>query len=173
MNTSFWKTDLFGMWHLIFLNIPFLPRLVFRWLPDQLFNVGVEKSFVDLRNLEGHAASSYRKMFRDPEYSRYWIRLYRGMARSLILRRFPFLRPVLSGQAARFPERSPRAYQTNFLLLWGEEDRFAPVWVGEDIRDNLMKRGAPVTFKQLPRAGHFVQEEQPGLCVEHLLEHWR
>ena len=172
MNTNFWKTDIFGMWHLIFLNIPLLPQLGFHWFPDKLFYIGIEKSFVEPRNLEYHAAQSYRKMFHDLEYSRYWIRLYRNMAKSIILQRFPFFESVFSNQEAKFPERSVSAYQTNFLLIWGKEDRFAPVWIGEDIRDNLIKRGASVTFKVLPLAGHFVQEEQPGLSMELLLQHW-
>jgi len=125
---------------------------------------------VEPRNLEYHAAQSYRKMFHDLEYSRYWIRLYRNMAKSIILQRFPFLESAFSNQEAKFPERSVSAYQTNFLLIWGKEDRFTPVWIGEDIRDNLIKRGASVTFKVLPLVGHFVQEEQPGLSMELLLQ---
>jgi pimeloyl-ACP methyl ester carboxylesterase len=35
MNTNYWKTDVLGMWHMIFFNIPFLPTVVFSMIPDR------------------------------------------------------------------------------------------------------------------------------------------
>lgn len=172
MNTNFWKTNILGMWHLIFLNLPFLPRLSFRCFPNQLFRFGVVRSYLNPSCLDPQTLQSYLQMFCDPDTTQYWIKLYRNMAKLLMLQRFPFLEPVLARNQTRFPERPPNAYQLNVMLIWGEEDRFAPIRIGKDMKKNLVKRGAEVTFHTIPEAGHFVQEDQPSKIVPLLLEHW-
>lgn len=173
MNTSFWKTDLFGMWHLIFLNVPLLPKIVFKWFPERLFNFAMIKSFLDPEKLDPGVLQSYLAMFRDEETTAYWRRLYRSMARSIAVQYFPYLRRIFSKQKIRFPEKPPNSYRVDVMLVWGEDDRFAPVRIGQNIAENLVKRGAVVSFNTISEAGHFVQEDQPQKIVPLLLSHWK
>jgi pimeloyl-ACP methyl ester carboxylesterase len=58
------------------------------------------------------------------------------------------------------------------MLVWGEDDHFAPLWIGRDMLSRLTKRGANVSFNTISEAGHFVQEDQPEKIVPLLIEHW-
>ena len=172
MNTNFWKTDLSGMWHLIFLNIPLLPKIVFKWFPKNFFKFAMIRSFNDSSRIETKVINSYFEMFCDTEATQYWVRLYRNMAKSLALQKIPQLSLVLPENKTQFPQRPINSYHVSIMLVWGENDRFAPLWIGKDMHLNLTKRGADVTFHTISEAGHFVQEDQPEKIAPLLIEHW-
>ena len=173
LNTNFWKTDLFGMWHLIFLNLPFIAPIVFRFFPEAFFNLVVVGSFKNSEALEKDVRQSYLNNFRDKESVRYWIRLYRGMARSLIGQYCPrWLKPMLVRTKVQLPQRTDRAFQVPTALIWGKKDTFNPLWVGQDIYEKLKRRGVSINFHEIEDSGHFVQEEQPELVAKELLSHW-
>lgn len=52
------------------------------------------------------------------------------------------------------------------LFVWGEEDRFAPVELGRQLERLLPN----ISFKYIARAGHMVQNDQPGLVSELMCE---
>lgn len=173
MNSNFWKIDLSGMWHLIFLNIPLLPKIVFKWFPKQIFDFSMLRSFVDPNSLRPQILSSYRAMFHDTATTQYWIRLYRNMAKSITLQKIPYLSFIFPENETQFPQRPSDSYHVKVMLIWGENDRFAPLWIGKDMQLKLAKRGANVTVHKISKAGHFVQEDQPEKIVPLLIEHWR
>src|SRR4030095_9587440 len=76
MNTNYWRTDTLGMWHMLFLNVPILPYLTFRFIPKPFFRFSVLKSFKHPKNLDPAVLQHYEAMFADPEITGYWIRLY-------------------------------------------------------------------------------------------------
>lgn len=172
MNTNFWKTDLSGMWHLIFLNIPLLPKIVFKWFPKQFFEFSVIRSFNDSSRLDRKVLKSYFEMFCDSEATQYWIKLYKNMAKSLALQQIPHLSWVLPENKTQFPQRPTNSYHVSIMLVWGENDRFAPIWIGKDMHARLAKRGANVAFNIISEAGHFVQEDQSEKIVPFLIAHW-
>ncbi len=172
MNTNFWKTDLAGMWHLIFLNIPLLPKIAFKWFPKQFFKFAMIQSFNYSSRLEPRVLKSYFEMFCDTEATQYWIRLYKNMAKSLALQQIPHLSLILPENKTQFPQRPTNSYHVSIMLVWGENDRFAPLWIGKDMHSKLTKRGANVAFNTISEAGHFVHEDQPEKIVPLLIEHW-
>ncbi|UCE51297.1 MAG: alpha/beta hydrolase [Desulfobacterales bacterium] len=172
MNTNFWKTDLAGMWHLIFLNIPLLPKIVFKWFPKKFFEFALLRSFANPNSLKPQILDGYFEMFCDTETTQYWIRLYKNMAKSIILQIIPYLSAIFPENKTQFPQRPTNSYHVDVMLVWGEDDRFAPLWIGKDMHLNLTKRGANVTFHTISEAGHFVQEDQPEKIVPLLIEHW-
>jgi len=52
------------------------------------------------------------------------------------------------------------------LFIWGEEDRFAPVELGRELEKLL----SHVPFKYIPNAGHQVQNDQPDLVGQLMIE---
>ena len=173
MNTNYWKTDVLGMWHMIFFNIPFLPTVVFHMIPDRLFKFGMLGAFVNRNRLAPETRDSYLQMFQDQETTCYWIKLYRNMGRSLIGQKFRVLKSLASSNKIEPPVRSDCAYQTGISLIWGEKDRFNPIWICRDMEKQLKKRGAPVSVNFIADSGHFVQEEQPEQVATCLLKHWK
>ncbi len=172
MNTNYWKTDVFGMWHMIFFNIPLLPTIVFCMIPGRLFRFGMLGAYVNKNRLALEVRNSYLQMFQDRETTRYWTKLYRNMGRSLISQKFRILGRLVSSNETALPVRSNCAYQTDISLIWGEEDRFNPVWICRDIEKQLKKRGASVSVNFVADSGHFVQEEQPAKVADCLFQHW-
>ena len=173
MNTNYWKTDVLGMWHMIFFNITFLPTVVFHMIPDRLFKFGMLGAFVNRNRLAPETRDSYLQMFQDQETTCYWIKLYRNMGRSLIGQKFRVLKSLASSNEIEPPFRSDCAYQTGISLIWGEKDRFNPIWICRDMEKQLKKRGAPVSVNFIADSGHFVQEEQPEQVATCLLKHWK
>ena len=171
MNTNYWKTDVFGMWHMIFFNIPFLPTIVFRMIPDRLFKFGMLGAYVNRNRLAPETRESYLRMFKDRETTRYWIKLYRNMGRSLIIQKFRVLKFIAPSNEIESPDRSDSAYQTGINLIWGEKDRFNPIWISKDMEKQLKKRGAIVSVDLIADSGHFVQEEQPEQVATCLIKH--
>jgi len=173
MNTNYWKTDMHGMWHMIFFNIPFLPAAVFHMIPDRFFKFGMLGAFVNRNRLAPEARDSYLQMFRDQETTRYWTKLYRNMGRSLISKNSRALKRLVSSNEIELPVRSDCAYQKDISLIWGEKDPFNPIWVCRDMEKQLKKRGATVSANFIADSGHFVQEEQPEQVATCLLRHWK
>jgi pimeloyl-ACP methyl ester carboxylesterase len=173
MNTNYWKTDVMGMWHMVFFNIPFLPAILFRMAPDRLFKFGMLSAFVNRNKPVPEARAAYRKMFRNEKTTRYWTKLYRNMGRLLIRQYLPVLNNFIPSNQIKLPGRSKHAYQTNISLIWGENDRFNPPWICKDMEDQLRNRGAGVSVNFISESGHFVQEEQPEQVAACLIKHWQ
>jgi pimeloyl-ACP methyl ester carboxylesterase len=173
MNTNYWKTDIMGMWHMLFFNIPLLPSLVFSLAPDPFFKFSMVGSFINKQRLTPETREVYLEMFRDKETTQYWTRLYRNMGKLLLRQRVPMLKKLYSYSHLQLPESSESAFQTNVQLIWGGQDRFNPLWVGHNIEEQLKKRGAKVSINVINNSGHFVQEEQPAKVAEYLLKQWR
>lgn len=171
MNTNYWKTDVLGMWHMIFFNIPLLPAVVFRVIPERLFKFGMLGAFVNKNRLAPEARNLYLQMFQDQETTGYWIKLYRNMGCSLIAQKFPIFKSLARSNGTEPPVRSHYAYQTGISLIWGEKDRFNPIWICRDLEKQLKKRGATVSTEFIADSGHFVQEEQPEQVATCLIKH--
>ncbi len=173
LNTNYWKTDLFGMWHLLFLNLPAIPKLAFNLIPTRLFRMAIRAAFVQPARLNRQVAESFLKMFHDPSTIEYWIRLYRNMGKGLLGKKLPSLQRLFSDKLDVSLQPSPKAYQVPTCLIWGQEDRFNPPWIGEDIRSRLSQKGCATELHLVKDAGHFVHEEKPEAVVKLILKHWQ
>ena len=173
MNTNYWKTDIMGMWHMLFFNFPILPSAVFKMIPDKFFEFSMVGSFVNKTGLTPETRKAYLQMFRDKETTQYWTKLYRNMGKLLLRQKIPMLKKFYSPSRLKLPESSPSAFRTNVKLIWGTEDRFNPLWICHEIEEQLKKRGANVSVNTISNSGHFVQEEQPVKVATCLLEHWK
>lgn len=173
MNTNYWKTDIMGMWHMLFFNIPILPGAVFSLMPDKFFEFSLVGSFINKNELRSGTREAYLKMFRDKQTTKYWTKLYRNMGRLLLRQKIPILKKLNPISQLKLPKSPISAFQTNVSLIWGAQDRFNPLWVCRYIEEQLKKRGARVSVNTIENSGHFVQEEQPAKVAECLLKQWK
>jgi len=172
LNTTFWKMDARGMWHLWLMNLPLIPWLLFRHRTEWLFGRAMVRSFNDPSRMTAAARASYLAMFRDPATTRFWLRLYRQTLRSLVASALPRpVRRLLGSSRVRLPRPSAHAYQLPMQLIWGVDDTFCPLWVGKAIADRLRGMGTPVELHEVVDSGHFVTEEQPAAVAE-LVSDW-
>jgi len=172
LNTSFWKIDYLGMWHLWLMNLPLIPGLLFRLMPELFFRKTLLAAFNDPSRLPSQSRTSYLEMYRDPSVTRFWIRLYRNTVRHMARAALPrVLRARIGSSRVELPRPSSSAYQLPIRLIWGVDDTFCPLWVGRAIERRLHDIGTPVHFSEIPDSGHFVTEEQPA-AVGELLAAW-
>ena len=172
LNTTFWKIDYRGMWHMWLMNLPVVPTLLFTKAPDWFFRKTLEWAFNDPERLPAASRDSYLRMYRDPEITAFWIRLYRSSTRAILASSLPGpLRRLMTRRSVPLLRTSPDAYRLAFQIIWGVDDTFCPLWVGRSIERRLGGYGAEVEFHEVPDSGHFVTEEQPA-TVANLIHTW-
>ena len=78
---------------------------------------------------------------------------------------------VMSLPPARLtePRESLRRITVPTLVLWGEKDRALPARIAHQLQGDIPNAELVI----VPDCGHFLQEEQPQLVVEHLLRFLR
>jgi pimeloyl-ACP methyl ester carboxylesterase len=162
LNTNYWETHVPGMWHMLFLNIPIGARLALAAAPDAVFDAFIRRSLVDPAEVSAAVMEGYRATFHDRAATDFWIRLYRSMAGGLLRQALPAgLHPLIGRSPITMPRTSRQAFQTPTLLIWGERDTFNPLRIGKGIETHLKSFGAPVEFRALDHAKHFVAEDRP------------
>jgi pimeloyl-ACP methyl ester carboxylesterase len=162
MNTNYWETHVPGMWHMLFLNIPIGARIAFALAPDAIFDAFIKHSLANPGKVNHAAMESYRAAFHDRAATGFWIRLYRSMARELLRPVLPARLSSLIGRSSiGMPRTSTQAFRTRTLVIWGAQDTFNPLRIGKGIETHLKSFGAPVEFKALDHARHFVAEDRP------------
>ena len=62
----------------------------------------------------------------------------------------------------KFIEKNLRTIQKPTLILWGEEDTFLPISLGERIHKDIMGS----KMERIPNCGHFIPEDQPELATK-------
>jgi pimeloyl-ACP methyl ester carboxylesterase len=172
MNTNYWRTDLKGMWHLFFLNAPIVTPLLFELAPDRIFQAFLVATFRHPPDIHSEKSRAYRRMFHQKDTVRFWIRMYRKMAKSLVRQAAPAaLKPRL--ETTRLSPRRPsaNAFRTRTTLIWGKDDTFNPAWIAEDMLARLRKYDDRAALEMVDDAGHFVAEEQPKRVAELLAAH--
>lgn len=172
MDTNYWKVDFLGIWHLYFLNLPLIPQLTFRLMPDAVFEFGMKQAYYDFHKLPEEVRRSYLAMFSDESTTRYWIRLYRNLARMFLAQKIPGLHRFSPPSSVILPRTGKRAWQVPTTMIWGRNDRFTPVWVGKDIFKRLRQK-TRTEFHTIPKAGHFVHVERPEKVAEILRGSWK
>lgn len=162
MNTNYWKTNIFGMWHMLLFNAPFIARMSFKLAPNRMFTAFMVRSLMDDAKVDASTMDSYRAAFHDASAITYWKRLYRNMAKGIVRQALPrYMRSRFRSTFIKQPRTSEQAFLTPTLLIWGALDTFNRLAIGRDIETRLLDYGAQVTFKIVEQARHFVPEDQP------------
>jgi len=65
-----------------------------------------------------------------------------------------------------FIEKNLKTIKKPTLILWGENDTFLPLYLGERIQKDI--KGSKM--ERIPNCGHFVQEDQPERATKVILE---
>lgn len=65
-----------------------------------------------------------------------------------------------------FIEKNLKTIKKPTLILWGENDKFLPLYLGERIQKDI--KGSRMV--KIPNCGHFVQEDQPGRATKIISE---
>lgn len=171
MNTNYWKTDIKGMWHMIVLSLPFIPHILLRFWPEKFFNFAMKKAFYDHNHLSD-VAHHYLPIFKDRSATRYWVKLYRNMAKMLMTQVIPGLKKIIKVSRLAKPKNAENAFQVKTKIIWGRDDTFNPIWIANDMVERLTKYEADVVLHSLENAGHFVQEEQANQVADLLVKQW-
>lgn len=176
LNTNYRKTHITGMWHMLFLNVPVISRLCFRWFPERMFAAFMMRSLSDDHKARDHALDSYQVRFHDHLTVSYWIRLYRNMAKTLTRQAMPkFIRSRIQTSSLSMPRNAKNAFLAPTTIIWGALDTFNPLMIAQDIKAHLQKFGTEVDLKIVQGAKHFVAEDKPAevgkIISEHLTMH--
>lgn len=172
LNTNYWRTDLKGMWHLFFLNLPLGNRLAFRFAPDAIYRTFLERTFNHPENVGQEARAVYRKAFHDPATVDFWIRLYQSMAKTLLRHVSPrVFHRFLPVSRLTLPKSSAAAFRLPITLLWGADDTFNPLWIGQDMERRLRRYDGRVGLVEIADSGHFVPEEQAKEVAQQIARH--
>ena len=162
LNTNYWETHVPGMWHMLLLNVPIGARLAFALAPDVMFDAFVIRSLTNPAQVNAAVLESYRAAFHDRSATDFWIRLYRSMAGELLRQALPAsLGSLIRRSPIAMPRTSKQAFRTPTLMIWGARDTFNPLRIGQGIESHLKSFGAPLVFKALDHARHFVPEDRP------------
>jgi pimeloyl-ACP methyl ester carboxylesterase len=65
-----------------------------------------------------------------------------------------------------FIEKNLKTIEKPTLVLWGEDDTFLPLSLGDRIHNDI--RGSKMEI--IPDCGHFIPEDQPGKATEIIIE---
>ena len=167
------RRQLARSWYMFFFQIPWLPETLLRLGGAWAIGAAIRRSTVredsltdeDLRMLRAAASrpgalhsgvNYYRAAFRSPDAETLW---------PAWLRRFIHGDPPPAILRAR-PEDWPRIHAPT-LLVWGEAD----IALGKELTLGMGPlMAAPLDIKYIPLCGHWVQQEQPELVNNYLLD---
>lgn len=171
LNTNYGKVDFLGMWHILFLNLPWIPELAFYLIPERLYEFSMQKAYVNIRKIPSEADQAYRKLFRNRQTTKYWLRLYRNLLRTLLLRKVPLIGKKLQRKKSLLKQHI-HAWKVPTALIWGKNDTFNPLWVGKEL-EKFLKGRTKVQLYEISHAGHFVHVEKAKEVASILERHWR
>ena len=156
-NAPFRKLPLVRAGHIPFFALPVAPELLFRFGGPHVVQTMFRAAWRSDRQLDPEVLAEYTAAYTDPGKVKAMLGYYRGVAR-----------PRAAALVTRSsPPRPPQVRADRMLVLWGAQDPVLPVWVGESVTKDL---GASCSMVTVPRAGHFVVEEAPEVCLEAIQE---
>jgi pimeloyl-ACP methyl ester carboxylesterase len=156
-NAPFRKLPLLRAAHIPFFALPVAPELVFRLGGPHVVAGMFRAAWKSDRQLDPEVMAEYTAAYTDPGKVKAMLGYYRAVARP---------RAAAAVTRSRTP-KPPRISVDRMLVLWGAADPVLPVWVGESVTKDL---GASCSMVTVPKAGHFVIEEAPEVCLEAIAE---
>lgn len=144
--------------HVPFLALPVLPEVLFRAAGRQIVDAAFLLLWRSARPVPAELLAEYQAAYSEPACVRSMLGYYRAAVR-------PRLRPHLPPR--RTPAGRPQVRVEAALVLWGAADPVLPVRTGEDVVRDL---GAVAVMVTVPRAGHFVMEEEPEVVADVLTQ---
>lgn len=156
-NAPYRKVPVVRAAHIPFFALPVAPELVFRFGGPHVVHAMFRAAWKSERRLDPEVMAEYTAAYTDPGKVKAMLGYYRAVAR-------PRAAAVVT---RRTDPKPPRVHADRMLVLWGAADPVLPVWVGESVTKDL---GASCSMVTVPKAGHFVVEEAPEVCLEAIRE---
>lgn len=156
-NAPYRKVPAVRAGHIPFFALPVAPELLFRFGGPHVVHAMFRAAWRSDRQFDPEVLAEYTAAYTDPGKVKAMLGYYRGVAR-------PRAKALLTRASA---PGLPRAQAERMLVLWGAKDPVLPIWVGESVTTDL---GASCSMITVPRAGHFVVEEAPEVCLEAIQE---
>jgi pimeloyl-ACP methyl ester carboxylesterase len=136
--------------YVFFFMIPFLPDWIFRRWNDAVIEEVFQRACYDPeRGVGAESLRLYQEAFARPGVHRAALAYYRAIPRGLRTARADWERPI----------------EVPTLVLWGVADAALPI----ENTFGLEKHVRDLRIHYVPLAGHFIQEEQPGIVNEQIL----
>jgi pimeloyl-ACP methyl ester carboxylesterase len=156
-NAPYRKVPVVRAAHIPFFALPVAPELVFRFGGPHVVHAMFRAAWKSERRLDPEVMAEYTAAYTDPGKVKAMLGYYRAVAR-----------PRAAALVTRRTEpKPPRVHADRMLVLWGAADPVLPVWVGESVTKDL---GSSCSMVTVPKAGHFVVEEAPEVCLEAIRE---
>jgi len=160
-NAPYRKLPVFRAAHIPFFALPVAPELLFRFGGPHVVHAMFRAAWKGERQLDPEVMAEYTAAYTDPGKVKAMLGYYRGVAR-------PRASALVKGLVTRSSEpKPPRVQADRMLVLWGALDPVLPIWVGESVTKDL---GSSCSMVTVPKAGHFVVEEAPEVCLEAIQE---
>ncbi|MCU1602382.1 MAG: fluoroacetate dehalogenase [Frankiales bacterium] len=156
-NAPFRKVPALRAGHIPFFALPVAPELLFRLGGPHVVDVMFKLAWKGSRSLDPEVKAEYTAAYTDPGRVKAMLGYYRAVARPR----------VAAAVTRRRAPRPPQVRAERMLVLWGAADPVLPIWVGESVQKDLGSDCAMIT---VPKAGHFVLEEAPEVCLAALQE---
>ena len=141
-------------WYIFFLQLPFLPELLFRLSPKGILKRMLRDTSKRKEAFSNDDIEKYAKELMKPGALSAAINYYRASFRSI------------SNAGER--QNNDKSIEATTLLIWGEDD----VALGKELTlgmDPLFKNAFRIHY--IPNCGHWVNEEQPELINQVLMEY--
>lgn len=141
-------------WYIFMLQLPYIPELIFRLSPKTFLKHVFKGNSIRREAFSNEDIEKYAKELMKPDALTSAINYYRAAFRNI--------------SSSREVESSEKRIETPTLLIWGEDD-FA---LGQELTlgmEPLFKNSFRIHY--IPHCGHWVNEEQPELVNQVLMEY--
>lgn len=144
--------------HFYFFNMMFLPEIIMRLNSDAVVKFIIRWWAHNRDAFPDDALRVYQYAARQPSVNKATLGYYRNSLRSMLFAR--------GGKNLKMgPLYQAKIPSVPWHVLWGDKDSVSPMKNVEYFKEDCP--GVPVTL--IENAGHFPQEEQPGIFNSHLL----
>ncbi|MEM9540835.1 MAG: alpha/beta hydrolase [Cyanobacteria bacterium P01_E01_bin.42] len=135
-------------WYILAFQLPFLPEFIFQWNDYDAIAKAFESMAIDKTTFSSEDIAAYKDAMAKPGALTAALNYYRNIVPDLLRER----------------KRGILAIPT--LMIWGEEDKA----LGKELTYGTEAYVRDFTIHYIPKCSHWVQQEQPQLVNQYILE---